>query len=284
MRGEFVDLGGVRLYCYAFGSRGAGDPIVLVHGAFTSSHLWQDLLPRLPQGHRVLVLDLLGHGRSDPPSTASMTVAGHASRVAVLLDVMGVERASLVGHGMGAAVCALVAATHPRRVAHLALINPTLLARNPRDARVIGRLARLAWFVPLWQLLSPQWLASALHAALLSSYSQRDVGARSLDFYLKTFQTRDGRASACAQLRAIAASHHDTARALAQGAITCPTSIAMGTSDPFLSPAHATRLLDALRDATNDSCTSQCIPGVAHVAPEEAPDRLGAIIATLLTR
>ena len=45
MRGEFVDLGGVRLYCYAFGSRGAGDPIVLVHGAFTSSHLWQDVLP-----------------------------------------------------------------------------------------------------------------------------------------------------------------------------------------------------------------------------------------------
>ena len=70
MRGEFVDLSGVRVYCYAFGSRGAGEPIVLVHGAFTSSHLWQDLLPRLPKGHRVLVLDLLGHGRSDPPGAA----------------------------------------------------------------------------------------------------------------------------------------------------------------------------------------------------------------------
>jgi pimeloyl-ACP methyl ester carboxylesterase len=37
MRGEFIDLGGVRLYCYAFGERGAGAPIVLIHGAFTSS-------------------------------------------------------------------------------------------------------------------------------------------------------------------------------------------------------------------------------------------------------
>ena len=54
MRGEFVDLDGVRLYCYAFGQRGAGHPIVLVHGSFTSSHLWQDVLPRLPKGHRVL--------------------------------------------------------------------------------------------------------------------------------------------------------------------------------------------------------------------------------------
>lgn len=284
MRGEFVDLGGVRLYCYAFGSRGAGDPIVLVHGAFTSSHVWQDLLPRLPQGHRVLVLDLLGHGRSDPPSSAPMTVAGHAARLASLLNVMGVERASLIGHGMGAAVCALVAATHPQRVAHLALINPTLLARDARDARLTGRLRRLTWLVPLWQLLSPQWLASALHAALLPSYSQRDVGARSLDVYLKTFQSRDGRASACAQLRALHLSGLDTVRALAQGAITCPTSIALGTHDPFLPPARATRLLDALNDATNDACTAHCIPGVAHVAPEEAPDRLGAIIAALLTR
>jgi len=284
MRGEFVDLGGVRLYCYAFGSRGAGDPIVLVHGAFTSSHIWQDLLPRLPQGHRVLVLDLLGHGRSDPPNAASMTVAGHAARLALLLNVMGVERASLVGHGMGAAVCALVAATHPHRVAHLALINPTLLARDAGDAGVTGRFKRLAWLVPLWRLLSPQWLASALHAALLPSYSQRDVGARSLDVYLKTFQSRDGRASACAQLRALTVSGSDTVRALAKGALTCPTSVALGTHDPFLPPARATRLLDALRDATTNACIAQSIPGVAHVAPEEAPDRLGAIIAALLTR
>ena len=88
MRGEFVDLGGARVYCYAFGSRGVGDPIVLIHGAFTSSHLWQDVLPRLPKGHRVLVLDLLGHGRSDPPRRESMTIAAHATRVIQLMDVM----------------------------------------------------------------------------------------------------------------------------------------------------------------------------------------------------
>ena len=284
MRGEFVDLDGLRLYCYAFGSRGVGNPIVLVHGAFTSSHLWQDLLPRLPQGHRVLVLDLLGHGRSDPPGEAPMTVSAHAARVAALLTVLGVPTATLVGHGMGAAVSARVAAMYPERVSHLALVNPKLLARRRADMRLPGRIARLAALVPLWRRLSPQWLASALHSALLPSYSQRAMGARSLDVYLQTFRTRDGRNAACAQLRAFAASGDDSAIALHHGAIRCPTALALGSGDPFLDEARAARLRAQLDEATGGTSVTHCIPGVAHVAPEEAPDRLGAVVAELLTR
>ena len=40
MRGEFVDVGGVRLYYYAAGTRGGGDPIVLVHGSFGDHTAW----------------------------------------------------------------------------------------------------------------------------------------------------------------------------------------------------------------------------------------------------
>jgi pimeloyl-ACP methyl ester carboxylesterase len=202
MRGEFVDLNGVRLYCYAFGQRGAGHPIVLVHGSFTSSHLWQDVLPRLPKGHRVLVLDLLGHGRSDPPGAESMTVAAHADRLAQLLDVMGVREVMLVGHGMGAAVAARVAHEHPDRIAHLMLVNPTLLAGRASEAMLNRRVRRVAALVPLWRRLAPSWLASALHAALLPCFAHRDAGARSLDVYLKPFRLRDGRDAACAQLSA----------------------------------------------------------------------------------
>ncbi len=284
MRGEFVDLGGVRLYCYAFGERGVGEPIVLVHGAFTSSHLWQDVLPRLPKGHRVLVLDLLGHGRSDPPGSHAMTVAGHATRVAALLDVLGVRRASLVGHGMGAAIAAVVAHDHPERVAHLLLVNPTMIGCQPGDVALSRRVARLVPFLPLWRRLSPGWLASALHSALLPCYAHRDVGARSLDLYLKSFRTRDGRASACAQLSALAASRGDTSAALAPGAIACPVLLATATADPFVPTARAIRLGDTLRLAAPNGVELRELPGVAHVAPEEAPDRLGALVAELLTR
>jgi pimeloyl-ACP methyl ester carboxylesterase len=284
MRGEFVDLSGVRMYCYAFGSRGAGEPIVLVHGAFTSSHLWQDLLPRLPKGHRVLVLDLLGHGRSDPPGGASMSIAGHAARVAQLLDVMGVPVASLVGHGMGAAIVACVARHVPERVAHLALVNPTLLALNARDASISPRMARVVALLPLWRRLSPGWLASALHSALLPAYAHRDIGARSLDLYLRTFRTRDGRDTACAQLAALSASQREGSDCLQPGSIQCPVALAIGTLDPWLSKPRRERLINALERASTVDLQQTQLPGVAHVAPEEAPDRLGTLIAELLTR
>ncbi|HYW30326.1 MAG TPA: alpha/beta hydrolase [Gemmatimonas sp.] len=284
MRGEFVDLGGVRVYCYAFGSRGAGEPIVLVHGAFTSSHLWQDLLPRLPKGHRVLVLDLLGHGRSDPPRHASMTLAGHADRLAALLDVMGVRASTLVGHGFGAAIAARVALLHPTRVTRLALVNPTLLTPDARDARVSRRIARLAALAPVWRRLAPEWLASALHGALLPAYAQKTSGAHSLDLYLKSFRTREGRDAACAQLVAFRHSRADAGAPLAPGAISCPVTLALGVSDPMLPEAVAARLERALLQAAGGRLVVQRLSGVAHVAPEEAPDRLGTMIAELMTQ
>ena len=283
MRGEFVDLGGMRVYCYAFGSRGEGDPIVLVHGAFTSSHLWQDLLPRLPKGHRVLVLDLLGHGRSDAPRGAAMTIAAHASRLTRLLDVMGVSTASLVGHGMGAAICARVAHEQPTRIARLALVNPTMLATRSRDVVVSGRISRLALMTPLFRALAPDWIASALHAALLPAYAHRDNGARSLDVYLQTFRTRDGRNTACAQLHALRQSRADTASALGTGALRCAVTLVVGTMDPLVSAGRTSRLIAALKDATAAPLTVHRVPGVAHVAPEEAPDRLGTVVAATLS-
>ncbi len=284
MRGEFVDLNGVRLYCYAFGQRGAGHPIVLVHGSFTSSHLWQDVLPRLPKGHRVLVLDLLGHGRSDPPGTADMSVAGHTARLAQLLDVMGVPSAMLVGHGMGAAIAARVAHEQPARIAHLMLVNPTLLAATAQEALLNRRVRRLAMLVPLWKRVAPSWLASALHAALLPCFAHRDVGARSLDVYLKPFRLRDGRDAACAQLVALKRSRGDTVDALAPGALQCPTALVLGDADPFLNAARSARLVTWIGQATNSRATIHQLPGVAHVAPEEAPDRLGTLVGELLTR
>jgi pimeloyl-ACP methyl ester carboxylesterase len=90
VRGEFVDLDGARLYYYAAGSRGAGEPVVFVHGFATSSHLWSDVVSLMPAGHRLIVLDLLGYGRSDPPAARALTLRAHAERVVALLDVLGV--------------------------------------------------------------------------------------------------------------------------------------------------------------------------------------------------
>src|SRR5689334_22854738 len=104
MRGEFVDLGGARLYYYAAGTRGAGEPIVFLHGFPTSSHLWSDVVPLVPAGHRVVVLDLLGYGRSDRPLGRPVSIRAHAERVVELLDILGISYACFVGHDVGGGI------------------------------------------------------------------------------------------------------------------------------------------------------------------------------------
>ncbi|HUF30679.1 MAG TPA: alpha/beta fold hydrolase, partial [Gemmatimonadaceae bacterium] len=101
MRGEFLDLDGARLYYYAAGVRGEGEPIVFLHGFPTSSHLWRDVVPLVPPGHRVVVVDLLGFGRSDLPTGRDVSLGGHAQRVLQLLDQLRIERATIVGHDTG---------------------------------------------------------------------------------------------------------------------------------------------------------------------------------------
>src|SRR5437879_489580 len=98
MRGEFVDIAGARLYYYAAGTRGVGEPVVLIHGFPTSSHVWGDVVALFPPGHRIVVLDLLGYGRSDRPLGRPVSISAHAKRVVGLLDELRVGRACLVGH------------------------------------------------------------------------------------------------------------------------------------------------------------------------------------------
>src|SRR5438270_10834746 len=97
MRGEFVDVGGVRLYYYAAGTRGVGEPVIFLHGFPTSGHLWTDVIPLMPAGHRLVVLELLGYGRSDPPNGRSLTLRAHADRVGALMDALWIALAGGVG-------------------------------------------------------------------------------------------------------------------------------------------------------------------------------------------
>jgi pimeloyl-ACP methyl ester carboxylesterase len=72
-------------------------------------------------GRNVLALDLPGHGRSDGPPVA--TIPEMAEWTLRLLDAAGLERASVVGHSMGALVALECAARHPARIERIALLG-----------------------------------------------------------------------------------------------------------------------------------------------------------------
>jgi pimeloyl-ACP methyl ester carboxylesterase len=124
VRGEFLDLGGARLYYYAAGTRGAGGPVVFLHGFPTSSHLWNDVVPLMPAGHRLVVVDLLGYGRSDRPLSRPVDIRAHGARIIQLLDELRIPRACIVGHGIGGGIAQSLAIRYRDRVSHLCPRHP----------------------------------------------------------------------------------------------------------------------------------------------------------------
>lgn len=281
MRGEFIDIDGSRIYCFAAGTRSAANPVVLVHGCFTSSYLWRDLTNRVPAGRRILVIDLLGHGRSDPPRGRAMTLAAHAARLEAILDIFGVKNAVLVGHGAGGAISARVAVSNPALISGLALIAPTFIGDAP-TGKLHRRFRRIAYAVPLWKRLSGEWLASFLHAALLSGYSNRRSGARTLDVHLRGFRYAAGRDAACAQLSALGRAAEDNGTLIKAGALRCPVLLVTGGNDPFLRGTAANRLIAHLQSASGGNLFVHRIPEASHMVPEDAPELLGAALADFL--
>lgn len=105
----------------AFRMCGSGPALVLLHGIGDSSEAWAPLMPALAERHTVIAPDLLGHGASDKPR-ADYSVAAYANGVRDLLDVLGIERATIVGHSLGGGVAAQTTYQYPHRVERLVLV------------------------------------------------------------------------------------------------------------------------------------------------------------------
>jgi len=273
VRGEFLDLSGARLYYYAAGTRGAGVPVVFIHGFPTSSHLWADVVPLVPAGHRLVVLDLLGYGRSDRPLSHAVDAASHASRVAELFDELRIDRACVVGHGFGGGIAQLLAARFSSRVSHLCLVDSAGFDRWPTFAGPVARSV-----APVAGLLPPQAMVRLLRADVLRAYGDRERASHSIDLYLRPFDCAEGRDALVAHVKA--ALGQDTRNLSAElAAITAPTSIVWGQLDRVVPLSIGRRLQQAISGAT-----LEVIPGARHFTPEEAPRPVADAIESLLTR
>ncbi|MGW1409763.1 alpha/beta fold hydrolase [Streptomyces sp. NPDC002403] len=97
--------------------------MLLIHGSASSARSWNPMVPLLAGSHRVIRIDLLGHGRSAKPADRSYAIPDQAHRVGVALDRLGVEHAVVVGHSSGGVVATALAERRPDLVTALALVN-----------------------------------------------------------------------------------------------------------------------------------------------------------------
>ena len=140
--GRTVQIHNLELYCEEYG---AGKPLVLLHGFGGCSQNWHPFTAELSKHHRLIVVDLRGHGYSTNPDN-TFAHRDAASDVLVLLDKLGVERFSAMGMSTGGMALLHMATRQPKRIDSMVLISAT--SHFPDQARAIMRRASFETMPP----------------------------------------------------------------------------------------------------------------------------------------
>jgi pimeloyl-ACP methyl ester carboxylesterase len=153
--------------------------LVLLHGLFGSAANWMGIARQLAPDWRVVVADLRNHGRSfhDP----DVSYPALADDVQALLDALGLERAVLVGHSMGAKTAMWLALTAPERVERLVAVDSAPVGHASGVAGILRGLAAVD--------LSALSDRAAADAALADAVPH----ARVRDYLLQNLVRQDGR-------------------------------------------------------------------------------------------
>ena len=101
---------------------GEGKPILCIHGITANCRSWDVLAPALTPKHRMIAMDLRGRGQSDKPATG-YSMDHHMKDIIGILDEMGLEKAVLMGHSLGAFISLAFGARHADRVDRIILVD-----------------------------------------------------------------------------------------------------------------------------------------------------------------
>ncbi len=171
--GRIVSLPGGDMEVVEKGPR-RGSPIVLIHCFTCAINWWDGVMPRLDRDHRVIAIDLLGHGGSEKPSSG-YSIENQASLVAGVLGRLGVRDAEVVGHSLGGPVSIALAEQSPQLVDRLVAID-SIPDNSYGDVGVIGELP----FKPvigqtLWRIKPDFSIRNGLEVAFAPGFKVPDA-------------------------------------------------------------------------------------------------------------
>ena len=253
---EIVEAAGWRLnYQRAGGNEAA--PIVLVHGFGGDLNTWLFNQPDLAETHTVYALDLPGHGRSGKDVGAG-DLAALSGVLGAFLDALGIARAHLVGHSLGAAVALDLALGRPEAAASLTLIAPAGLGPEIDGAYIDGFIAA--------------GRRKEMKAVLQRLFADPETVGRDMVEEVLRYKRLDGVAAA---LRAIAGAAFPGGR---QGTVLAgrlaelaqPVQVIWGREDRILPPAQA--------EGLSDNVAVTLIENAGHMPQMEAATEVNRLI------
>jgi pimeloyl-ACP methyl ester carboxylesterase len=177
--GRILSLPGGDLQVVDRGPRD-GAPIVLIHCFTCAIDWWDRMSPALERRHRVIAVDLLGHGGSEKPETG-YAISNQADLVAQALDRLEVRDAMVVGHSLGGTVSVALAQQSPQLVDRVVIVD-TAPSHEEGD---LGFIANLA-FAPvtgefLWRIKPDFAIKQGLEVAFAPGFDVPDAFVEDLD-------------------------------------------------------------------------------------------------------
>src|SRR5580658_754836 len=124
-----IQHGSIHGHDMVYRREGSGTALLLLHGIAGSSRTWRDVIPLLTDRFTVIAPDLMGHGLSEKP-VGDYSLGAFASGIRDLLEVLGIDRATVVGQSFGGGVAMQLAYQHPERCERLVLVDSGGLGRE----------------------------------------------------------------------------------------------------------------------------------------------------------
>ena len=250
---------------------GSGPVLLLLHGTGAATHSWRDVAPLLARDFTVVAPDLPGHGFTQTPDGDGLSLNGMAREVAALMEALGLRAQFVVGHSAGAAVALRLAIDRGMAPGGIVSLNGALEPFPGAGSSLFPVMAKLLFLNPVakqafaWRAARPGGVARLIEG------TGSKIDARGLAAYSALLATTGHVGGALGMMAGwdLAPLQADLPR------LTAPLTLVAAERDTATPP----RVSEAVH-ARLPASTLIRLPGLGHLAHEEAPET----VATIVTR
>lgn len=267
---KFAEIGGVKIH---YQEKGAGEPLVLIHGYTSSTYAWKDLFEPLSENFRVIAIDLKGFGFSEKPD-GDYSRRAQGEIVFGLLEHLKVEKAWLAGNSMGGETALNVALNHPEKVTGLILIDSA-------GVNISGRESLAPWYLQT-PVIGQALIALSLTSDKLvreglrkSTFDDAKISDEKVAYFHQFLKTRSGQ-NAAREAR-IQFALYPVENEL--GKINVPTLLIWGAEDELI-PLEAGKVMNERIKNSKLVTLEKC----GHLPQEEMPEKVLTEMTSFMTQ
>jgi pimeloyl-ACP methyl ester carboxylesterase len=259
---------------------GDGPAVLFIHGLTGSHRNWAHLVEKLDTDHRVVAPDLFGHGAS-AKVMGDYSLGAHAATLRDLLDLLGIDRVTLVGHSFGGGIAMQFCYLFPARVERLVLVASGGLGR---DVSPLLRAATVPGAGVVLPLIASGWVRGRAEAAgrLLAGRGWRpSPEVTEVWRGFTSLADADTRRAFLATTRGVIdpGGQTLTAHDHLPMAIAIPTLVVWGTRDRMIPAWHATTAHDVIADSR-----VVLFEGAGHFPHLDEPERFAQLLSDFMKR